>query len=419
MTVEKAKKQRGGKNSGLSVKKAASFDFASLDNLIEIIDTLETEEQVPELFENDELLSKSFKSLLSLISTEESSDGFDGGNGFEETAEKVEVNVMEIMTKFLDDGEIDEEEFEDFFTEELGEEEDSDLSEVDSEFSEASVEPTSKPASKESKKLLKQKSKHLKELEMLMEKVDDESDLDGDEFESEDDEDGEEEAVEDDLDDDPVAAYKATKTMDILNDDGEEDSGRLSSFERSQAALKMQITALESENIESGKPWSLRGEINARQRPSDSLLEEAVDFDNLARPVPQITEERSEEIEDVIKRRIGEAAWDDVERKDGRDLTLLNGMAKDQQKSARALLEDVATASPQRSLTQVYEDQASTKLTGHSAHDDATKEKQDELTGLFAKICRHVDGLSGNRFAPKVYVQSDFQIKTLGGSGKK
>ena len=188
----------------------------------------------------------------------------------------------------------------------------------------------------------------------------------------------------------------------------------MSSFERSQASLKNQIAALESENIESGKPWSLRGEINARQRPSDSLLEEAVDFDNLSRPVPQITEERSEEIEDVIKRRILEAAWDDVERKDGRDLTLLNGMSKDKQKSARALLEDVATANPQRSLSQVYEDEANTKLSGSSAVDEETREKQVELTALFAKICRHVDGLSGNRFAPKVYAQSDFQIKTLG-----
>ena len=410
MTVEKVKKLRT-----VASKKSSNFDLKSLDNLIQSIDTLKSEEQVPEFLENEALLSKSFKCLLSLISKEGCADSEDL---FDESLVKIDENVMEMMSKLLDADEIDEEEFEDFFTEELDEEdEDEEMSEFDISEEEDMNEDESKI-----KPVSKSKSKHLKELEMLMEKVEDESDLDEDEYESEDEEEAEHEKDEEGNSEEGYSEdeniFETTKTggkKDILNDEEEEGiSGRLSSFERSQASLKNQIAVLESENIESGKPWSLRGEINARQRPSDSLLEEAVDFDNLSRPVPQITEERSEEIEDVIKRRILEAAWDDVERKDGRDLTLLNGMSKDKQKSARALLEDVATANPQRSLSQVYEDEANTKLSGSSAVDEETREKQVELTALFAKICRHVDGLSGNRFAPKVYAQSDFQIKTLG-----
>ena len=396
MTV--VKKQRGGQAAVSLSKKSANFDFTSLDNLIKTIDALESEEQVPELIENEELLTKSFKSILSLMGENE--------NGFDETAGKIDENVLEIMSKFFEDGLIDEEEFEDFFTEELAEECDDSESNEDSEGSDSSE---GSEESELSENVINEfggkqkKSKHLKELEMLMEKVEDESDLDAEDYETESDGSG--------------AESDGSDKMDIFftDDNDQVSGGRMSSFERSQVTLKDQISALESENVESQKPWSLRGEINARQRPSDSLLEEAVDFDNLSRPVPQITEERTEEIEDVIKRRIGEAAWDDVERKDGRDLTLLNGMSKDQQKSARALLEDVATSAPQRSLSQVYEDEASTKLSaGKSPQSEEIKEKQAELTALFAKICRHVDGLSGNRFAPKVYVQSDFQIKTLG-----
>lgn len=417
MTVEKVKRGKNGSKS-VSKKPELKNDFESLDNLMKKIDTFETEEQVPELFEEDQadLLTKSFKSLLSLMNLpdqHDSSDDFD--------TEKLDESVMEIMSQFLDEGLVDEEEFEDFFTEELAEEEDSEESDdSESEIEEEDLESEeelissgkAKTAGKKPNESDKKKSKHMKELEMLMEKVEDESDLDDDEYESED-----EDQEDDDIDLD-VSDEEEFGKKDIFAEDTNE-GGRLSSFEKAQAALKYEISTLEAENLNAERPWALRGEINARQRPSDSLLEEAVDFDNLSRPTPQITEERTEEIEDIIKRRISEAAWDDVERKDGRDLTLLNGMPANTQKAARALLEDVATAGPHRSLTQVYEDEAATKLSGTSAVDQETLEKQTELTALFAKICRHVDGLSGNRFAPKIYVQSDFQIKTLGGSVKK
>lgn len=407
MTVAKQKKSsKGGKNAMKKTEKALEIDFSSLDSLMEKIDTLEIEEQVSELFEADTLLKKSLATLLKLAETEEfaeSDEDFD--------CERIDENVMGIMEKFLDEGIVDEEEFEDFFTEELAGSEDfegdSESEELESEDSEEDFDSDQADSDQvdsdlQSEPEKKKKSKHLRELEILMEKVDDESDFT--------DEDDLEEEGEDN------SEFEDGK-KDIFEEDGEDEANekRLSSFEKSQAALKAEIAALESENLQSDRPWALRGEINARQRPSDSLLEEAVDFDSLARPTPQITEERTEEIEDLIKRRIEEAAWDDVERKDGRDLTLLNGMHQQgTAKSARPLLEDVATAAPKQSLAQVYESEAETKLTGNSALDTETRQKQAELTALFAKICRHVDGLSGNRFAPKVYVQSDFQIKTLG-----
>jgi U3 small nucleolar RNA-associated protein MPP10 len=416
MTVEKVKK------SSKTSNKTEKFTF--LDKLIKKIDEIESEDQVSELFEEEEVLKESFKSLLTLMGSDYAVGEEEGGD-FD--CDKVDENVMEIMTKLMKEGIVEEEEFEDFFTDELVEGSDVDseesssyddgaMSEEDSDsISNSGFEFDEIPAvtkGQSSKKMTaeeKKKAKNMKELEMLMENVEDESDF---ETETEGEEEDEVEEGDDNFDD-------SAEKKDIFEDEKDQLGSRLSSFEKSQIALKDQISALESEQLESQKPWSLRGEINARQRPSDSLLEEAVDFDNLSRPTPTITEERTEEIEDIIKRRIGESAWDDVERKDGRDLTLLNGMQKNNgSKTPRALLENVATADPQRSLTQVYEDEATAKLTGSTAKDQETLDKQADLTAMFAKICRHIDGLSGNRFAPKVYVQSDFQIKTLGGSKK-
>jgi U3 small nucleolar ribonucleoprotein component len=420
MTVSKAAKPR----RDVSHKKSSSVstDFSSLDTLLERIESLENgedhspEDKLSTILEDSELLTTSFKSLLNLMDLPASEDS----NEEDFDSEKLDENIMEIMTEFLREGLVDEEDFEDFFIDELAEssgdeyenygseEDSSEEVNCDDSHDEEVVEDIVEEEQMEKSLNGKIKTnKHMRELEMLMAKVDDESDFEDDDDDDDEEEDEDNEIIEDEEDE------EETGKKDMFGED--EQTVRLSSFERSQKVLKEQISALESENVLSEKPWSLRGEINARQRPSDSLLEEAVDFDNLSRPTPQITEERSEEIEDIIKRRISEAAWDDVVRKDGRDLTLLNGMQQQGTgKTPRALLEDVATAGPKQSLAQVYEDDINTKLSNQSPKDAETAQKEQELTAAFAKICRHIDGLSGNRFAPKVYVQSDFQIKTLG-----
>ncbi len=367
----------------------------------EIISSLNLAEQDASSFLTDSsLLEKTFKSLLQLASM----DDEDCGGEYEEMMEALELKFTEKLDELVVAGVVEEDDYVDI----LGEDDDSEESEFEedsldseSEEDEESEEEvhSSKPIQSKSKKL---SSKN--ELEMLMAPVGD----------GEDEEDDDEDFEDEDQESFEPFDNSADK-MDMFNenDDEESGSGNFSSFERAQVALRDQIASLEDENVQSERPWALRGEITARQRPSDSLLEEVVEFEHTSRPVPQVTEERTEAIEDVIKRRITEAAWDDVERKDGRDLTLLNGMAAPV-KGPRKLLEDVATAQPQRSLTQVYEDDLKTKLTGETAGDAESKEKRAELTSLFAKICRHIDGLSGNRFAPKVYAHSEIQIKTLG-----
>jgi U3 small nucleolar RNA-associated protein MPP10 len=62
------------------------------------------------------------------------------------------------------------------------------------------------------------------------------------------------------------------------------------------------------------KPWQLRGEITAKSRPMNSLLQETLDFKVTTRPKPLPTPERNKEIEKIIKSRISNDLFDDPKR---------------------------------------------------------------------------------------------------------
>ncbi|WAR00993.1 MPP10-like protein [Mya arenaria] len=99
--------------------------------------------------------------------------------------------------------------------------------------------------------------------------------------------------------------------LDILGGKKKQD---LSSFEQRQEKLKKKMSELE-ERMLSEKPWQMTGEVTGGKRPENSLLQENLQFDYTTRLTPEITEETTKSLEDLIRQRIRDKAWDDVERK--------------------------------------------------------------------------------------------------------
>lgn len=90
-----------------------------------------------------------------------------------------------------------------------------------------------------------------------------------------------------------------------------------SEFERSQALLKRKIAKAERELLHPHNlHWQLSGETTGDVRPENSLLEEYLQFDQISKPAPQITEHTTKTIEDLIRQRIKDKAFDDVVRKE-------------------------------------------------------------------------------------------------------
>uniref|UniRef100_K7GI14 U3 small nucleolar ribonucleoprotein protein MPP10 n=1 Tax=Pelodiscus sinensis TaxID=13735 RepID=K7GI14_PELSI len=102
---------------------------------------------------------------------------------------------------------------------------------------------------------------------------------------------------------------------DTPNEKRTDSIGIKSSFEKRQEKMNEKIKSLEKELLDE-KPWQLTGEVTGQKRPENSLLEESLLFDHAVRMAPVITEETTFQLEDIIKQRIKDQAWDDVVRKE-------------------------------------------------------------------------------------------------------
>ncbi|XP_004372690.1 U3 small nucleolar ribonucleoprotein protein MPP10 [Trichechus manatus latirostris] len=161
-----------------------------------------------------------------------------------------------------------------------------------------------------------------------------------------------------------------------------------SSFEKRQEKMNEKIASLEKELLEK-KPWQLLGEVTAQKRPENSLLEETLHFDHAIRMAPVITEETTLQLEDIIKQRIRDQAWDDVVRKEKpkeEAYEYKKRLTLDHEKS-------------KLSLAEIYE-QEYIKLNQQKATEEENPEHveiQKMMDSLFLKL----DALSNFHFIPK------------------
>jgi U3 small nucleolar RNA-associated protein MPP10 len=178
--------------------------------------------------------------------------------------------------------------------------------------------------------------------------------------------------------------------------DPADPKSRKSTHERRKAAIAAEIRKLEAANV-AKREWTLSGEARAADRPLNSLLEEDLDFERAGKPVPVITAEVSESIEDLIKRRILAHDFQDIVRRRPDDLAT----GKD---AKRGRLDfELDDNKSKKGLAEEYEEEHLRKTDPNfvDVKDEKLKTEEKEIEALWKKLSAELDSLSSWNFRPK------------------
>ncbi|KAB5535063.1 U3 small nucleolar ribonucleo protein mpp10 [Coniochaeta sp. 2T2.1] len=183
---------------------------------------------------------------------------------------------------------------------------------------------------------------------------------------------------------------------DALSDVSAGDrKSRRSAHERRQAKLAEEIRKLEAEAV-AKRDWTLSGETTGTERPINSLLGEDLAFEHVGKPVPVITEEVSESIEALIKRRILAGEFDELVRR--------RPDASDLPGDARRGLVELDDSKAKQSLAEIYEEEH-VKNANPDAYVSKTDEKlrreEKEVENMWKDVSARLDALSSWHYKPK------------------
>ncbi|KAI1468005.1 Mpp10 protein [Daldinia caldariorum] len=210
-------------------------------------------------------------------------------------------------------------------------------------------------------------------------------------------------------DDNDVDRAMADVRRDLFEDESErEDSedalsdvsagdpkSRRSAHERRQAKLAEEIRKLEAANV-AKREWAMSGEAKAVDRPMNSLLEEELDFEHVGKPVPVITAEVSESIEDMIKRRILAQEFDEVIKR--------RPDASEFSSNTRRGLVDLDDTKAKQSLAEIYEEEH-VKNTNPDSYvsksDEKLRKEEKEIEQMWKEVSANLDALTSWHYKPK------------------
>jgi U3 small nucleolar RNA-associated protein MPP10 len=180
--------------------------------------------------------------------------------------------------------------------------------------------------------------------------------------------------------------------VDEMHEAGDSNVPR-STHEKQRARIADEIRRLEAANV-AKKEWMLTGEARAVERPVNSLIEEDLDFERVGKPVPVVTNETTEDIEELVKRRILAKEFDEVIRR--------RPGAADVESSRRGRFE-LADTKPQQSLAEMYEADH-LKATDANYVDPKNQKlmrEHAEVTDLWKEISSKLDLLCNLNYKPQ------------------
>ncbi|CCC69867.1 hypothetical protein NCAS_0D02860 [Naumovozyma castellii] len=204
------------------------------------------------------------------------------------------------------------------------------------------------------------------------------------------------------LDDEDYDSAMNSAKLDLFEEDNyEQDNAetelegeqvgqsKLSTFEKQQLEIQKQIEKLEDEAI-AEKKWALKGEVKAKDRPEDALLTEDLEFERTAKPVPVITAEITESLEDMIRRRIQDEKFDDLAKRTINDLS-------ERQRKPKFELSDAKSS---KSLAELYENDYN-GIPDDSEISEELQKAHEEITEMFTNLNYKLDALSSAHFVPR------------------
>ncbi|KAJ5570762.1 U3 small nucleolar ribonucleoprotein complex subunit Mpp10p [Penicillium sp. DV-2018c] len=176
-----------------------------------------------------------------------------------------------------------------------------------------------------------------------------------------------------------------------------------STHEKERARIADEIRRLEAQNV-AKKEWMYTGEARAIERPVNSLIEEDLDFERIGKPVPVVTNETTEDIEELVKRRILAMEFDEVVRR---------RPGSETQQAGRKPRFELDDTKPQQGLAEMYETE---HLKANDPNFVDTKDKKlmrehAEINKLWNEVSAQLDTLCNWHYKPKV-AQASINVVT-------
>eukprot|EP00834_Sanchytrium_tribonematis_P003373 NODE_128_length_17019_cov_0.764480.p4 type:complete len:443 gc:universal NODE_128_length_17019_cov_0.764480:14545-15873(+) len=175
---------------------------------------------------------------------------------------------------------------------------------------------------------------------------------------------------------------------------------------KEQEQIREKILELEKAKLlnylPESKPFALKGEVSARDRERDDLLEIDIEHDTVKKPMPAT---QNISLDNLIRDRVENMVFDNIQRKQDVDTTHIQDSSTLVEKKKKFNIEE-HTSKSKKTLAQLYEEEYLQKqqddLFGSAVGKERPKE-HIEIESLWSKVEEQLNMLSNSFYRPKAY----------------